>query len=90
MILLAIKLPIKIFKFLFRIPVLMLPEFWYFRNSNELLGLYKTIVDTLTSMPYTVVVINDSVWAKVPKEEKTSFLMKEIQLKLTVPLNKLL
>lgn len=72
------------FSYCCRVLVLFMPYFWYFRNSNELLGTYKNIVKTLTAMSYTVVTINENMWINLPKERRTPFLMNEIQSKLRV------
>lgn len=59
-----------------------MPNYWYFRNSSNLMGIYKVSVDTLEAMSYKVVTINEYTWYTVPKDKKTSFLMNEIRSKL--------
>ncbi|OXU25971.1 hypothetical protein TSAR_009290 [Trichomalopsis sarcophagae] len=61
------------------IVIILMPHYWFFRNSGNLMGNFKIVVNTLEAMSYKVVAIDESMWYTIPKEQKTSFLMKEIR-----------
>ncbi|KAJ8674265.1 hypothetical protein QAD02_005527 [Eretmocerus hayati] len=66
--------------------IVMIPQFWFFKNTKDLLGEQQMYLETLEMLyGHPVVVINQGVWDELSHEERTPFLINKIRAKIKNP-----
>ncbi|XP_011496562.1 PREDICTED: uncharacterized protein LOC105361154, partial [Ceratosolen solmsi marchali] len=55
-----------------------IPNYWYFQNSNIIIGKYSMYIDVIKSLSVEVIPINLNNWKTLTENEKIPYLMKEI------------